>query len=119
DAHPDGDLVRGQDFLAFDRQLSAAHVHEHDFDMRRAAEPGLGRQLVPARFQDVLQYAVFIPHATMRWFDNDFLIHSSTREGKTERPRKAIDPGDARSRFGKSELSSVARRRRHHWSRLP
>jgi hypothetical protein len=101
DADPNGNLVGRQDFLALDRQVTAAHINEYDFDLGLALEPEKSPgpreelppgQLVPAGAQDLGENAVLVPEAAMGVLDKDFsLDHDQAIQAK-EKKREAPKP---------------------------
>jgi len=79
DAHAKGDLVGGEDFLAFDCKVALAQVHEIDFHagFGRPENPAFERNLVTAGFKGFGQHTVLVPQPAMCVLDDNLEFGSA------------------------------------------
>jgi len=93
DAYAQCHLVGGENFLAFDREIPLAHVHQHNFNERTLAPKhalAVGN-FVAAGFEYFPEHAVFVPEATVGVLDDDFdLFHAFLCLPKSI-PRSGVD----------------------------
>src|SRR5439155_8295119 len=87
DADPQGYLIRGEDFLAFDGEIALAHIHEHELHQRtflaeEALAPG---DFVTAGFEDLGEHTIFIPESPVRILDDDLnFLHVSLTSSESD-----------------------------------
>jgi hypothetical protein len=74
DADAQGDLVGGENFLAFDGEVAFTHVHERDFNLRALASENafLLGNFVASGFEGFGEHAVFVPESAMGVLNYDF-----------------------------------------------
>src|SRR6266508_440299 len=78
DADPDGDLVRRQDLLTLDGQLTLAQVDQDDLDEGAAAERNPAGEAVPARLEDNVEPTIDVAQTPVGAADDHLTAHGGS-----------------------------------------